>query len=307
MRCCKFSFRTGFRSLHASPSFLWYSIFCLVFIAALGTSAYSQKVASRVTGTVKDQSEAVVSGVKVTLIDVDSHEQKTATTNDLGYFNFSEIRPGNYVVTAEGSGFKKSQINDVAVHVDVPVVLNVVLEPGGITETVSVTASEAQSLIRSEDAKLTTIVDVRQVQDLPLNGRNPINIAGGLAGVNTNTNIRQSAINGMRGSFSNITWDGIEINDNLVRTDSLFGVNTPSVAGVAEFTLTTQNAGPDEGLGIAQVKFTTPRGSNSYHGEAYDYYRNDRFDASTFFHNANGIDKPKLLQHQYGFNVGGPW
>jgi hypothetical protein len=211
------------------------------------------------------------------------------------------------MVTAEGSGFKKSQINDVAVHVDVPVVLNVVLEPGGITETVSVTASEAQSLIRSEDAKLTTIVDVRQVQDLPLNGRNPINIAGGLAGVNTNTNIRQSAINGMRGSFSNITWDGIEINDNLVRTDALFGVNTPSVASVAEFSLTTQNAGADDGLGIAQIKLTTPRGGKDYHGEVYDYYRNDRFDASSFFNNANGIKKPKLLQHQYGFNVGGPF
>jgi len=134
-----------------------------------------------------------------------------------------------------------------------------------------------------------------------------------MAGVNTNTNVRQSVINGLRGSFSNITWDGIEINDNLVRTDALFGVNTPSVAGVAEFTLTTQNAGPDEGLGIAQVKFTTPRGGKSYHGEGYDYYRNSRFDANSFFNN-NTIDaktglslpKPVLLQHQYGFNVGGP-
>ena len=145
--------------------------------------------------------------------------------------------------------------------------LNLELEAGGVTETVSVTASGTEALIRTEDAKLSTTIDVKQVQDLPLNGRNPINLAGGQAGVNTNTNIRQSVINGLRGSFSNITWDGIEINDNLVRTDSLFGVAAPTVAGVSEFTLTTQNAGPDEGLGIAQVKLTTPRGGSKYHGQ----------------------------------------
>src|SRR6185503_3340333 len=88
---------------------------------------------------------------------------------------------------------------------------------------------------------------------------------------------------------------------------SLFGVNTPSVAAVAEFSLTTQNAGPDEGLGIAQIKLTTPRGGTKYHGSVFDYYRNDRFDANSFFNNSGGLPKPKLLQHQYGFNVGGPF
>ena len=217
------------------------------------------------------------------------------------------MRVGTYIVSAERTGFKRAEVRNVAVHVGTPANLSIDLEPGGVTETVSVTASEAQTLIRSEDAKLNTTIDVKQVQDLPLNGRNPINLAGGAAGVNTNTNVRGSVINGLRGSFSNITWDGISINDNLVRTDALFGVNTPTVAGVAEFSLTTQNAGPDEGLGIAQVKLTTPRGGSSYHGSVFDYYRNDRFDANSFFNNAGGLPKPKLLQHQYGFNVGGPF
>src|SRR5262249_8278973 len=160
------------------------------------------------------------------LFDTATKEQKTATTNEEGIFVITDVRPGTYLLTVEATGFKKLQVNNVDVHVDTPVILNsLTLEAGGVTETVSVTASEAQSLIRSEDAKLNTTVDVRQVQDLPLNGRNPINLAGGMAGVNTNTNTRQSVINGMRGSFSNITWDGIEINDNLVRTDALFGVN----------------------------------------------------------------------------------
>ncbi len=277
------------------------SIFCLAF------SVSAQSVTTRVSGIVKDTNDAIVPGVKVTLTDTQTRDEKSVTSKEDGTFVITDVRVGTYSITAEGAGFKKLQVSNIEAHVDTPINLNLVLEAGAIAETVSVTASEAQSLIRTEDAKLSTTIDVKQVQDLPLNGRNPINLAGGLAGVNTNTNVRQSVINGLRGSFSNITWDGIEINDNLVRTDALFGVNTPSVAGVAEFTLTTQNAGPDEGLGIAQVKFTTPRGGSSYHGEAYDFYRNDKFDANNFFNNATGIAKPKLLQHQYGFNVGGPF
>ncbi|HEV2834221.1 MAG TPA: TonB-dependent receptor [Pyrinomonadaceae bacterium] len=287
------------------PAYILFSVFVLLGICSV---AMSQTVTTRVSGTVKDSAGATVPGAKVTLTDTSTKDQKTATTSEEGTFSIPDVRPGTYTVVVEGTGFKKLQVNNIEAHVDIPVILNqLVLEAGGVTETVSVTANEAQSLIRSEDAKLSTTIDVKQVQDLPLNGRNPINLAGGMAGVNTNTNIRQSSINGLRGSFSNITWDGIEINDNLVRTDSLFGVNTPSVAGVAEFTLTTQNAGADEGVGISQVKFTTPRGGTSYHGEVYDFYRNDKFDANTFFNNTTGLTKPKLLQHQYGFNVGGPF
>ena len=286
-----------------------------VFVFSAASVVFGQSVTSRVSGTVRDSQGAIVAGAAVTLIDTKTKDEKTTTTNDEGAFNLVDVRPGDYVLAVEQKNFKKKQVTGIEVHIDTPVVLNVSLEPGELAETVTVTASETQTLIRTEDAKLSTTVDVRQVQDLPLNGRNPINIAGGMAGVNTNTNVRQSVINGLRGSFSNITWDGIEINDNLVRTDALFGVNTPSVAGVAEFTVTTQNAGPDEGLGIAQVKFTTPRGGSSYHGEVYDFYRNDKFDANTFFNNAAGrkadgtlvLPKPKLLQHQYGFNVGGPF
>ncbi len=279
---------------------------CL-FAITMASVSFGQTVNGRVNGTVKDASDAVVPGAKITLTDLKTKQERTSQTNDEGLFVFVDVPAGTYAVVVERAGFKKAQVLDVQVNVDKPAILTVHLEAGGLTETVSVTASEAQSLIRSEDGRLSTTVDVRQVQDLPLNGRNPINIAGGLAGVNTNTNIRQSVINGMRGSFSNITWDGIEINDNLVRTDALFGVNTPSVAAVAEFQLTTQNAGSEDGLGIAQVKLRTPRGGAAYHGEVYDYYRNDKLDANTFFNNTTGLAKPILLQHQYGFNVGGPF
>src|SRR5215212_4982837 len=185
---------------------------------------FSQSVSTRINGTVKDSAGATVPQARITLTDTATKDQKAVVSNEEGTFVITDVRPGTYNLTVEGTGFKKLQVSNVVVHVDTPVVLNgLTLEAGAIAETVSITSSDAQSLIRSEDAKLSTTVDVKQVQDLPLNGRNPINLAGGMAGVNTNTNIRQSSINGLRGSFSNITWDGIEINDNLVRTDSLFG------------------------------------------------------------------------------------
>src|SRR3989454_3498364 len=265
-------------SLEEPPMKRFTFIALALCLFAAASVAFGQTINSRVSGTVRDTADAVVPGVKVTLTDAKTREEKTAMTNEEGVFNIVDVRVGTYVVVAERASFKKKQVTDVVVHVDVPVVLNLVLEPGGVNETVSITASESQALIRSEDAKLSTTIDVKQVQDLPLNGRNPKEIAGGMAGVNTNTNVRQSVINGLRGSFSNITWDGIEINDNLVRTDALFGVNTPSVANVAEFTLTTQNAGADEGVGIAQVKLTTPRGGKGLHGSIYDFYRNSKLD-----------------------------
>jgi hypothetical protein len=290
-------------------------MFAVLFLVLTFSSiASAQTTNTRVTGTVKDTAEAVVPGVKVTLIDAATNDEKSVMSNEEGTFIISDVRPGTYIVTTERTGFKKLRVTDILVHVDTPAILTLVLEPGTLTETVSVTASDTQSLIRSEDAKLSATIDMKQVEDLPLNGRNPINLAAGMPGVNSNTTARASAINGMRGSFSNITWDGINIQDNLVRTDSLFGTAGQSVAGVAELTITTQNGGSDDGLGIAQIKLTTPRGGKSYHGQVYDFYRNSKFDANTFFNNATrdpltgkGLPKPGLIQHQWGFNVGGPF
>lgn len=288
--------------------------FAALLLILTVSSISTAQTNTRVNGTVKDSTGAVVPRVTIKLIDAGTRDEKTVLSNDEGFFVFTGVRPGTYTVSAEGAGFKKAEIQNVVVNVDTPATLNIDLEAGGISETVSVQASETQAMINSEDGKLSKTIQLKEVQDLPLNGRNPIDLAGGMAGVNTNGTARTSAINGMRGSFSNITWDGINIQDNLVRTDSLFGTAGQSVAGVAEFSITTQNGGPDAGLGIAQIKLTTPRGTRGYHGQGYDFYRNDKFDANTFFNNATrdpktglALPKPALIQHQYGFNVGGPF
>lgn len=277
-----------------------------LFSAIGGADALAQTFNSTVTGSVKDQAGAVIVGAKVTLIDLATQREVTATTNDQGVFVFPDVRAGNYRVIAERDGFKKGEITDVTVNVGTPATVHFELQTGQIAEIITTSASEAQAVVNTENGALQTTVLQRQINDLPLNGRNPLSLAALQAGVNTSGSNRTATVNGTRGTFTNLTWDGININDNFIRTDSFFGTAAPSVVSVAEFTLTTQNGGPSDGLGVAQVKLATPRGSTEYHGSAFEFHRNDALDANSFFNNAAGVGKEKLIQNQFGAGIGGP-
>ncbi len=278
-----------------------------VLVFGLTGLALAQSSSAEVNGVVKDTSGAVIPGATVRLIDVATSLETTTTANNEGVFVFGNVRAGLYRIAAEHTGFSRKEISDVRVNVGVPFTVNIELPPGGVQETVSVSASDVTAAINSTNAELSTTVQTQQINDLPLNGRNPLDLAGLQAGVSATASNRSATINGLRGTFSNLTWDGININDNYIRTDSLFGAAAPSVPGVAEFTLVTQNAGPGDGLGVAQVKLVTPRGSNEFHGSLWEYHRNDALDANSFFNNASGLPKAKLIRNQFGFGVGGPF
>jgi len=277
-----------------------------ILFFSLSISSFAQTVTTRVHGTVKDQNGAVVAGVQVKLIDNATRREATATTNEEGAFVFADVFAGYYTVTAEAQGFKKSEVQGVKVDVGIPTAVNITLAVGGVSETVTVAASDAQAVIHTESAELQSVVQRQQIEDLPLNGRDPMQLAGLQAGVASNTSTREAAVNGLRGTFTNLTWDGININDNFIRTDSFFAVAAPNVEGTAEFSLSAQNIGSDSELGVAQVKLITPRGANEYHGSLFWFHRNDVLDANSFFNNANGIEKEKLIRNQFGYNVGGP-
>jgi len=245
----------------------------------------------------------------VTLTDAATKLSVNTTTNGEGFYLFNDVRSGYYTVAAEASGFKKSEVRDVKVDVSAPATVNVNLETGQISEVITTTASDSQSLVNIENAQLTATVFAKQINDLPLNGRNPVQLASLQAGVASTGAMRNSTINGMRGSFNNITWDGINIQENYLRgnaSSGLFAQAGPSVVGVAEFTIVTQNAGAADGTGAAQVKLVTPRGSTDFHGQLFEFHRNDAIDANSFFNNAAGLDKEKLIRNQFGFGIGGP-
>jgi carboxypeptidase family protein len=282
--------------------FLAAAIVCLALAPASAQSSNT-----RVNGTVTDPNGAVVAGATVVLTDKATDRHVSTVSNQEGFFHFPEVRAGSYLLDIERAGFKKTQIQNVVVNVDQPATVNVVLELGDIAETVTTIAADFQAVVNTDNAQLSTTVLERQIRDLPLNGRNPLTLAGLQAGVNTSSTNRSSSVNGLRGSFTNLTWDGININDNFVRTDSFFGVASPSVISVSEFTLTTQNSGPGDGLGVAQVKMVTPRGGSKFHGELFEFHRNDALDANSFFNNRAGLPKEKLIQNQFGGSIGGPF
>ena len=293
-----------FKSSNKSPK-LFLTLTLALLCSLLNITAYSQATNTRVNGNVNDAQGAAVASATVILIDNATQTSRTVTTNESGFFSFNDVRQGTYTVNVEAAGFKKTTVSEVLVNVDQTANVNVALEIGQVTEVVTVSASDAQTIVNTENAEIKNTVGERQINDLPLNGRNPLALATLQAGVNGNST-RSPTINGLRGTFTNLTWDGININDNFVRTDSLFGTSAPSVVGVQEFTLTTQNSGPGDGLGVAQVKLVTPRGTKDFSGTLFEYHRNDVLDANTFFNNRSGIKKPKLIQNQFGAGIGGP-
>lgn len=272
-------------------------------------SAAAQTVNTTVTGTVKDAAGAIIPGAKVILTDAGTKLSVSATTNNEGFYLFNDVRAGYYTIAVEASSFKKTEVRDVKVDVGIPATVNVNLEAGQIAEVITTTATDSQTLVNTENAELSTTISAKQITDLPLNGRNPVQLATLQAGVATNSGTRSATINGMRGSFNNITWDGINIQENYLRgatNSSLFAQAAPSVIGVAEFTITTQNAGAADGTGAAQVKLVTPRGTSEFHGELFEFHRNDALDANSYFNNASGLNKEKLIQNQFGGGIGGP-
>ncbi len=282
--------------------------FLLLIVVTMVSSmgSHAQSFSSSVNGVVKDQTGAVILGARIMLIDNSTRREAVAVTNEQGFFVFSDVRAGNYTITAERDGFRKAEVKDVVVNVSTPATVNLELQTGQIAEVITTSASEAQTVVNADNAELSTTVQSRQINDLPLNGRNPLDLANLQAGVNQSGIDREASVNGLRGSYTNLTWDGVNINDNFIRTDSFFGVAAPSVISVAEFTLTTQNGSAADGLGVAQVKLVTPRGSTEFHGSLFEFHRNDVFDSNSFFNNAAGVPKEKLIRNQYGFGVGGP-
>jgi hypothetical protein len=232
---------------------------------------------------------------------------REAVTNDAGAYVFPQISAGKYRISAELSGFKKAVVEDVRIETGVPATVNLKLEVGELSQEVVVTASQNQAVVNTVNAELNTIVNREQIQVLPLNGRNVTELALLQAGVTGGGEIaRKASVNGTRGTFNNFTLDGINNQDNFIRTDAFFGVIPVRESFVEEFNITTSNSDVDSGTGVSQTLMVTRAGSNQYRGEAFYYHRNDALNANSFFNNANGVEKESVRNHQYGGNVGGP-
>jgi hypothetical protein len=265
----------------------------------------AQSTTGSLTGVITDPQGAIVSGATVTLTNSETRVETRTTSNDQGEFVFPQVPPGRYSLGVEATNFKKALATDLVIEVGKASRTTVVLEVGSVTEQVTITAT--QDIVNSSSPTLTSVINTRQVQDLPLPTRNPLDLAGLQPGVAvTGTDNRGSSISGLRQTSVHLTQDGINAMDNFVKTSSLFAISAPSLNSTSEFAITTGTNDSGSGRGVGQVRLVTKGGTNDFHGDVFYLNRNDYFQANTFFNNLAGTPRQRQNQHFFGFALGGP-
>ena len=261
---------------------------------------------STISGVVSDNTGAVVPGASVVVVHKATGVTQESATNGDGSFAFPSMNPGNYTVTISLTGFRTVVINNVVVTSGSPAAVRATLELGALTEQVTVTSSS--EIVQTQSPTVSSTVTSTQITKLPLTSRSAMDFVNFLPGVSTPAGNRDATINGLPRGMINITLDGVNIQDNTLRsTDGFFAIVSPRLDSVEEVTVTTATQGAgDAGQGAVQVKFVTRSGTNAFTGSGYFYKRNDSFNANTWFNNRNGVAKAKLRQNQIGGRAGGP-
>lgn len=274
------------------------SVIILTILLSAG-AIFSQSTLGRLIGTVNGP-DGVLPNANIVVKDNKTGKELTAISKEDGSFIFPQLEFGSYTVTITAQGFKTYISTDVKIDVARESSISPVLEIGSVQESVTITSGA--DVVNSTNAELGNTVSARQVQELPLNGRNPLALLNTIAGANATS----ASINGQRSSSVNYTRDGINVQDNFIRSGG-FVQDRPSVDDTGEFTVTTQNAGAEQGGGgSTQVQLVTPRGGREFHGAGFVFNRNAKFAANPFFNNANNVNRPFLNRNQFGGRVSGP-
>jgi len=271
-------------------------------------NSVAQTPTGSVTGTVVDAQGLAIEGADVTLTNQQTNYTYKATTSSTGAYKFSSIDYGIYSVSVGKTGFRNGVVQDIKLDASTAyTVAPIRLELGVATQSVVVEAG-AES-VNTTSAEVSSTVEKKQIDELPILDRHPLALLEVEAGISMdpNPNGNDTTIGGQRSSFSNLTLDGINIQDNFIRSNDLdFSPNYPFSSQAQEFTVINQNSDVDEGGGSSQVSIVTPKGSNKFHGEGFWYYRANSFAANDWFNDASGVPIAKLLQNQGGGNIGGP-
>ncbi len=284
-------------------------VLCLIFAIPAWTQISHETGAIR--GTVMDPSNAIVAGAKVTLTSVQGDIFTKESASD-GSFTFPLLRPGEYRLTVEASGFKRAVFEKVRVGITEVTVLGVHLELGPIATEVTV-MGEATQKVNTANATLGRVITRDMVGNLPLPTRNFTGLLGLNAGTamalpNAATAGRGSAtvfVAGMRGTFNNLVINGIDANN--LGNNNFGNVPIPSPDTIEEFRLQTSLYDASQGkTSGGNINVITKSGTNKYHGEAYEFFRNEKLNANEFFLNKVGAKRPILKQNQFGGNIGGP-
>lgn len=287
-------------------------------VILLALPAIAQSTSS-LNGRVSDPSGAAVPNASITLTASATNLQRTTTSNETGLYQFLDVPPGTYRLEVKANGFSSYIAPSVTLAVNTPLTMNVSLQVGSVTTSVEVKGG-AIPLINKTDASLGNTLQQDQISQLPIADRNVVELLSLQPGVaylglkleQSDTDTRSGAVNGIRSDQSNVTLDGIGVNDQN-NGYAFTSVLTVPPDSVEEFRVTTANANADAGYSSgAQVALVTKSGTNHFHGSAYEYNRNTVFSANdTFLKAAQQASnqpntRPELIRNVFGATLGGP-
>src|SRR5262245_24141236 len=285
------------------------------FLALNSFLAFGQSgTTAPLSGTVSDATGAVLSGASVVVKNSATGAEFKMNTSSSGTFTIPSLGAGTYIVTVEAPGFKKAVVQDVKIDAGVPATLNVALEIGAATETVIVQGGA--EVLQTQSANVATTIVGRQITELPFTSRDALDLVLLLPGTTSPGRPRQSSVNGLPKGALNISLDGVNVQDNVLKSnDGFFTYIRPRIDAIDEVTLSTSTPGAESSSeGSVQIKFVTRGGTNQLTGSIYEYHRNPALNSNYWFNNRDRAPDPRtgkaprdrVLLNQYGFRVGGP-
>jgi hypothetical protein len=304
------------------PSAAWF-VAVLAGLLGLSTIVHAQAASATLQGTVVDESAAVVPDVRITVVNLSTGLQRSASAGARGAFVVSLLPPGRYRVTAQRDGFVTAEIQDLALNVGDALEVKLLLRVAGVGADVTVTAEPPRV---STSPAVGTVVDRQFVGNLPLNGGSVQTLIlltpGVVATPSTFNDQGQFSVNGQRADANYFTIDGVSANFGvtgyfpmmqtasgaLPALSASGGTNSlVSVDGLQEFRIQTSTFAPEFGRTPGgQVSIVTRSGSNAFHGSLFEHFRHDALDAKDWFTNLNALPKPEQRQHDFGGVIGGP-
>jgi hypothetical protein len=291
-------------------STLYFKICAVLLLALCGSyGVNAQTVFGRISGTVRDASGGSVPNASVTVTNEATNSARTATTDESGFWTVTNLPVGTYRVTVEQKGYKKALVGGSVLNADERLTVDVMLEPGDISENVEITSTVGES-VNTTSGEVARVVDSRQVQNLALNGRNYMQLVTLIPGaaildedqlaLTTSLSISQAAINGNRPNYNSLSVDG---GFNMDSGSNNSQVNNVGIDFIQEVKIQTSNFSAEYGRNAgAAVNIVTRSGSNGYHGAVFEFLRNDKLDARSFFSPV----RQKLRFNNFGWNFNGP-
>ncbi len=294
--------------MHSNRTLLYFFI-ALMFMVT--TALHAQTASARITGLVRDSSGAVIPGATVTALNEETGISYQAISSDAGAFAFDSIPPGKYKLEAELTGFKKFVSSGNIVTGNSVATINATLQVGNISESVEVAATY-DKVETSQSGNLGATVNQKTITQMPLNGRNPLELIAIQAGVTQGSNTGGGThVFGARDRAINITLDGIDANETSAGTATFTPIRT-NPDSLMEYRVVTSNASAEFGRNSgAQMALITRSGTNDYHGSLFEFHRNRVLNANEWSLNRtatnyNAENRRFLLRNQFGASIGGP-